>query len=118
MTGLKAVTFITRDIDTAIRFWLIPGYSIVYGGFGSPFTSLDAGGGTFINLSTEATEPLAGLWGRVILHVADPDALHAQFTSTGHRPHAIPRDAEWGERYFHITDPDGNEISFARPVET
>lgn len=116
MTGLNAITFITTDMDAAIRFWQVPGYAIVYGGPRSPFTSLDAGGNSFVNLSTEAAPDRGANWGRVILHVDDPDYVHARFLAAGYLPHDAPRNAEWGERYFHITDHDGNEISFATPL--
>ena len=73
-------------------------------------------GTNFVNLSG-AEGPPAGHWGRVIVHVDDPDAVHRRAIDAGHAPEFEPRDAPWGERYFHIRDPDGHELSFARPLD-
>lgn len=86
-----------------------------YGGPDASFTSLHAGGDTFVNL--QLVESGAGsAWGRIIIHVDSPDHTHSALTDAGYVPHAPPADAPWNERYFHVTDPDGNEISFARPL--
>ena len=90
-----------------------------YGGVGETFTSLQLGA-NFINLFTH-DQPVA-FWGRVIIHVSDPDSVHTDITAAvaagrlapGCQPHALPADAPWGERYFHVNDPDGHELSFAR----
>jgi hypothetical protein len=55
-------------------------------------------------------------WGRVIIHVADVDAIYRQALAHDLSPQATPADAPWGERYSHIVDPDGHELSFARPL--
>lgn len=116
MSGLNAITFHTSDMARACAFWETVGMSYAYGGPGSTFTSLRAGGGTFVNLQlVEGSQP-AGSWGRVIVHVDSPDDTHGALVSAGYVPHAEPADAPWGERYFHVTDPDGNEVSFARPL--
>ena len=116
MSGLNAITFHTSDMARAGAFWETAGLKYAYGGADSTFSSLRAGGGTFVNLQlVESYEPSGG-WGRVIVHVDNPDATHAALAAAGYAPHAEPADAPWGERYFHITDPDGNEISFARPL--
>ena len=92
---------------------------VVYGGVDSDFTSLKFGS-NFVNLFVH-DEPIT-FWGRVIVHVDDPDRVHEVLTKAvadGRlpdrcAPHAAPEDAPWGERYFHVRDPDGHEVSFAR----
>lgn len=126
MAGLNAITFITTDMAASCAFWETAGFAVAFGGSDAPFTSLEAGGGTFVNLSgvnlsgmeasTSHRSSGDGSWGRIIIHVESPDEVHAAMAASGYEPHADPRDAPWGERYFHITDPDGNEISFARPL--
>jgi len=54
-------------------------------------------------------------WGRLILYVADVDAIWAYLWEKGFHPESA-QDAPWGERYFHMPDPDGHELSFARPL--
>jgi catechol 2,3-dioxygenase-like lactoylglutathione lyase family enzyme len=116
MTGLNAITFHTTDMARACAFWEASGMTYAYGGPSSAFTSLRAGGGTFVNLQhVELHEPGSG-WGRIIIHVDSPDDTHVALVEAGYRPHAEPADAPWDERYFHVTDPDGNEVSFARPL--
>jgi catechol 2,3-dioxygenase-like lactoylglutathione lyase family enzyme len=89
---------------------------VLYGGEGADFTTF-AAGPCYLNLIAHAGAPQrSGWWGRVIIHVDDVDALHAQVLRLGLRPHDEPRDAPWGERFFHLTDPDGHELSFARPL--
>lgn len=116
MTGLNAITFHTDDMASACAFWTAAGLSYAYGGPTSSFTSLRAGGGTFVNLQLVDTYGSARSWGRIIIHVDSPDDVHAALTAAGYAPHADPADAPWGERYFHVNDPEGNEISFARPI--
>lgn len=114
MSGLNAITFHTADMARACAFWEAAGLAYAYGGPDAAFTSLKAGGGTFVNLQTvNEYTPTSG-WGRIIIHVASPDDVHAALIDAGYTPHAEPADAPWGERYFHVTDPDANEISFAR----
>lgn len=130
MAGLNAITFIVDDMAVSCAFWRAAGFEVAYGDDQAAFTSWRAGGDTFVNLAradpprpagptgpTESTGPVGpapGYWGRVIIHVDDPDETHRVLLAAGYSPHEEPRDAPWGERYFHITDPDGNEISFAR----
>jgi hypothetical protein len=98
----------------SVRFWTIPGMEVTYGGPEAPFTSLCMGR-DYVNLvSDEGPEP--GFWGRVIIHVPDPDALWRSFGEAGFGSLTEPEDAPWGERYFHIVDPGGHEISFAKPL--
>jgi catechol 2,3-dioxygenase-like lactoylglutathione lyase family enzyme len=111
--AISAITFATRDMARAVRFYRALGFDLVSGGEAALFTSFAIGDG---RLNLIAAPARWGWWGRVIFHVDDVDALHARALSAGLEPHAAPRDAEWGERYFHLTDPDGHELSFARPL--
>jgi uncharacterized glyoxalase superfamily protein PhnB len=113
--SISAVTLATHDMGRAARFYRDLGFDFVYGGEDAAFTSFRVGDG-YLNLIAETPARTWSWWGRLILHVADVDAIHARAVALGLRPHAPPRDAEWGERYFHITDPDGHELSFARPL--
>jgi len=117
MAGLNAITFVVLDMAASLAFWQRAGFEIAYGGPDAPFTSVTLGDGSFVNLSAnEANAEPGGRWGRVIVHVASVEDVHAAMVDAGYEPHAAPKDAPWGERYFHITDPDGNEVSFARPL--
>lgn len=99
-------------MDRSVAFYAdILGLPIVYGGRGEPFTSLEFGS-NFVNLFVHGG-PIE-FWGRVILHVDDPDAVYATLVDAGVTPEAPPANAPWGERYFHVNDPDGHELSFAR----
>ncbi|MCC5810281.1 MAG: VOC family protein [Ectothiorhodospiraceae bacterium] len=114
LSGISAVTVFTNDMARAVRFYETLGFAIRYGGPDARFTSFHVGSG-FLNLM-EGTVP-GHLWGRVIIHVADVDAMHRRATEAGLTPEDAPRDAPWGERFFHIRDPDGNELSFAKPLK-
>ncbi len=114
IVSLSAVTLATRDMARAVRFYEALGFPLKYGGPSEAFTSF-AFGGTFLNLTAEASGP-AGWWGRVIVYVSDVDGVYRKALAAGLEPQFSPRDAPWGERYFHIVDPDGHEISFARPL--
>lgn len=116
MTGLNAITFHTFDMARSCAFWEAAGLTYAYGGPDATFSSVHAGGGTFVNLQLVSEHVPGGPWGRIIIHVESPDEVHVALTAAGYQPHAAPTDAPWGERYFHVTDPDGNEISFARPA--
>ena len=117
---INAVTFAVADMGRSLAFYADAlGLKTTYGGVGETFTSLQLGA-NFINLFTH-DHPVA-FWGRVIIHVSDPDSVHTDITAAvaagrlapGCQPHALPADAPWGERYFHVNDPDGHELSFAR----
>lgn len=111
--GISAVTVYTAAMSRAVSFYQALGFTCVYGGEDAAFTSFKAGSG-YVNLIA-GTLP-QGHWGRVILYVADVDAMYQRATAAGYPTLTSPRDAEWGERYFHIADPDGNELSFACPL--
>lgn len=112
---ISAVTLATHDMARALRFYEALGFELIHGGDHAAFTSLRAGT-SYLNLAAQADGRQWGWWGRVILYVADVDALHGRLVASGYHPDTAPRDAEWGERYFHVTDPDGHELSFARPL--
>ncbi len=112
---LNAITLTTADMAASVAFWQVPGLEITFGGPSATFTSL-ALGPHFVNLIADPEGAGPSFWGRVIIHVASPDELHARFVAAGHQPETEPADAPWGERYFHIRDPAGHEISFARPL--
>ena len=56
-------------------------------------------------------------WARwdAYLHVPEPDALAAEFTSQGARFSTPLEDTHDGLRGFEITDPDGYVLFFGRP---
>ena len=115
ITSISAVTLATHDMSQAVRFYLLLGFSLLYGDESASFTSFSVGSG-FLNLVVQPAGRRWSWWGRVVFYVADVDALFKRVTDQGLRPSAAPRDAEWGERYFHLTDPDGHELSFAQPL--
>jgi catechol 2,3-dioxygenase-like lactoylglutathione lyase family enzyme len=110
--SISAVTLHTADMARAVAFYESLGFRLLYGGPNADFTSFAVGAG-YLNLQPAA--PPAAVWGRVIFHVDDVDAMHARARAAGHVPSFEPTDAPWGERYFHLLDPDGHELSFARP---
>jgi catechol 2,3-dioxygenase-like lactoylglutathione lyase family enzyme len=112
---LSAVTLATHDMARAVRFYLIAGFEMAYGGEDAEFTSFRAGG-SFLNLIRVPRERRWSWWGRVIFYERDLDALYERLAAAGYKPAAPPREAPWGERFFHVTDPDGHEISFAWPL--
>ena len=119
---INAITLAVSEMGPSLDFYAdaleLP---VVYGGPESDFTSL-RWGTNFVNLFVHPT-PIT-FWGRVILHVEDPDHVHAMLSDAvasgrlpeGCEPHVSPANAPWGERYFHVNDPNGHEISFARPL--
>ena len=112
---INAITLLCTDMQQSVEFYERLGLVVEYGGRTEPFTSLRHGH-NFVNLTTMEGPP-SGFWGRVILHVPDPDAVHRVAIEAGYRPLMAPSDAPWGERYFHIRDPDGHEISFSRLLD-
>jgi len=111
--SISAVTLFTADMTRAVRFYRELGFALRYGGESADFTSFHVGPG-YLNLQTG--KPPARLWGRVILYVADVDAMYRRVRASGTRTETEPADAPWGERYFHVLDPDGHELSFAKPL--
>lgn len=110
--SINAVTLVTTRMASAVAFYEALGFRIVYGS--DDFTSL-AAGPCFLNLQlVDGWGSPADVWGRVIFHVDDVDAVHRRAVAAGLTPSTAPADAPWGERYFHVRDPDGHELSFAR----
>src|SRR3954466_8716927 len=113
--GIRAVTLATHEMPLAVRFYRALGFEVLHGGEGSSFTSFRAGT-SYLNLIAQPPERRWSWWGRVILYVADVDAVYDRALAAGYKPATVPRDAVWGERFFHLIDPDGHELSFARPL--
>ncbi len=112
---INAITFVTVDMAASVRFYEVLGFEVAYGGSDEPFTTMKLAT-NFVNLQHTGAEPGLG-WGRVIIHVEDPDAIHAAARTAGYPSATEPADARWGERYFHILDPSGHELSFARRLD-
>jgi catechol 2,3-dioxygenase-like lactoylglutathione lyase family enzyme len=113
--GISAVTLGTHEMPRAVRFYRALGFEVLYGGDESSFTSFRAGT-SYLNLIAQPAERRWSWWGRIIIYVADVDALYDRALAAGYQPATVPRDAEWGERFFHLNDPDGHELSFAQPL--
>ncbi len=113
--SLSAVTFVTRDMAQAVRFYEALGFEMLYGGESADFTSFRVGS-SYLNLGFRQDPGSYEGWGRAIFYVADVDAMYARAVESGFIPEFEPRDATWGERYFHLKDPDGHELSFAQPL--
>jgi len=107
---ISAVTFAVRDMARSVDFYRKLGFELVYGGEGTPFSSLKAGE-AFVNLLA-SPEYEHSWWGRTIFRVEDADAQH-EFLEAQGLAHESPRNGTWGERFFHLSDPDGHELSFA-----
>jgi len=113
--SISAVTFTTRDMGRAVRFYEALGFSMAYGGETEAFTSFRVGTESLNLARADDSVPLTSSV-RVIFYVDDVDAMYAHVLAQGFTPDTSPRDAAWGERYFHLTDPDGHALSFARPL--
>ena len=112
---ISAVTVKVANMRNAVRFYRdVLGMEIIYGGEDDCFSSLRTTDEKGPILNLEQGRSVTG-WGRLILYVADVDAIWAHLREKGFHPES-PRDASWGERYFHMPDPDGHELSFARPL--
>ena len=113
---INAVTLVTADMATSCAFYVALGFEPIVGGGDAPFTTYRVGDG-FLNVQLDpAHAPVPAIWGRVIIFVADVDAMYERAVAHGAVPEMPPSDAPWGERYFHVRDPDGHELSFARLV--
>ena len=119
--SINAITLAAVSMKDSVKFYQDLGLVLTFGGATEPFSTLGKGGtdNTFhVNLFTpESDSPNCKTWGRVIIYVADVDAMYALATSKGYTAEFQPRDAPWGERYFHIRDPSGHEVSFAKKIE-
>jgi len=115
--AISAVTLAVADMGRSVAFYESLGFVRRYGGVDAAFTSYRVGHG-YLNLQLDGEHaPVSAIWGRVIFHVDDVDAVHVAACVAGLRPEHPPADAPWGERYFHLRDPDGNELSFARLLD-
>jgi len=113
--SISAVTLDVANMAISVDFYREKlGLEMLYGGTSASFTSFRVGKG-YLNLTLNP-ERTAALWGRLIFHVDDVDALHERLVQSGLTPSTKPADAPWGERYFHIEDPDAHELSFARRI--
>lgn len=113
---INAITFHCSDMERSLAFYLLLGGEVVHGGPNASFSTIRLDGTeNFVNLQQRDgfAQPSGG-WGRIILHVVDPDSIHRRALEAGLHPEMAPSDAPWGERYFHLRDPDGNEISLAK----
>lgn len=111
--GISAVTLLSHDIQRSIAFYRALGLRVVGTYDEGRFATLQVGSQALNLIETTSSDPIR-FWGRIIIYVADVDALHRRATEMGFEPEDVPRDASWGERYFHVRDPDGHELSFAR----
>lgn len=113
---ISAVTLVTQDMARSVQFYESLGF-VAREGASDGFTSFPVGP-TWLNLiaATEASTAPLPLWGRVIIHVDDVDAMYDRVRKARYETEAPPADASWGERYFHMKDPDGHELSFAKPL--
>lgn len=113
---LSAVTLASSDMERSLAFYLGLGFELRPGRDSPEFCSL-AAGESHLNLQlVPGYRAPSEVWGRVILWVADVDAVHDRAVAAGFRPSTRPADAPWGERFFHVSDPDGHELSFATPL--
>ena len=109
---INALTLATTDMARSVAFYHgVLGLEIEYGGAGSAFTTFGFGSN---HLNVFVHDEAPRFWGRVVLHVDDPDEVWRTLRSAGIDTETDPADAPWGERYFHVRDPDGHELSFAR----
>src|SRR5574341_76086 len=113
---ISAVTLTVRAMPEALTFYTTLGFTLIFGGPQSLFSTLQAGD-AFINLTVVSTYTPTW-WGRTIFRVDDVDALYQRVCARGLTPAAPPQNARWGERYFHLTDPNGHELSFAQLLPT
>ena len=109
---ISAVTFTVRAMPDALTFYTTLGFTLIFGGPQSSFSTLRAAE-AFVNLTVAPTYTPTW-WGRTIFRVEDVDALYQRVCAQGLTPAAPPQNAHWGERYFHLTDPNGQELSFAQ----
>ena len=111
--SISAVTVASSDMRRSVAFYRSLGFQVVYGGEEGDFTTFAVGSG-YLNIQLDEGYRPGPLWGRIVFHVDDVDAMHRRAIEAGYRPTTQPADAPWGERYFHLRDPDGHELSFAR----
>lgn len=113
---ISAVTLVTSRMAASVSFYESLGLELLHGGGDAVFTSFRVGDG-YLNIQRDDRwTPPPVVWGRVIFHVGEVDAMYERAIAAGLTPATEPADAPWGERFFHIRDPDGHELSFVRPL--
>ena len=86
ISTIDAVTLVTSDMARSCSFYEDLGFELNYGGPAHAFTSWCAGSG-FVNLQLDRDwQPPERVWGRVILFVADVDAVHRRACAAGRTP--------------------------------
>src|SRR5438105_6507364 len=92
---ISAVTFRVSNMKASVQFYRdVLGMEVLYGGEGAFFSSLRARGAESAILNLEQGKPVDG-WGRLIVHVAEVDAIWIRFKELGFKPEK-PRNASWG----------------------
>ena len=110
-----------RDLDRAIHFYVERlGFQLTFrDGTPGNYAGLrrDA---VVLHIQWHAEEDFKGVEAGTLMlrfRVDDPDALHAEYTSSGATSTAKPvRDTPWGTREFAFFDPDGNGLTFFRAL--
>ena len=101
---ISAVTFAVRAMPEALTFYTTLGFTLIFGGPQSPFSTLQAGE-AFVNLMVAPTYTPTW-WGRTIFRVEDVDALYQTGVCAG--SHACRPTAEWPLGRA-LLPPDGSE---------
>jgi hypothetical protein len=91
---ISAVTFAVRAMPEALTFYMTLGFTLIFGGPQSPFSTLQAGE-AFINLAVAPTYTPTW-WGRTIFRVEDVDTLYQTVCTQGLTPAAPPAECPLG----------------------
>ena len=122
--------FIVRDVPAALSFYRDRlGFDITFQGpdQNDIFFGIVQRGGAMIMLKDVGVEPLPNYkrdvekgWARwdAYLHVPDPDALEAEFSSRCVQFYQPLKDDNDGLRGFELKDADGYVLFFGRPRTT
>ena len=106
-----APIFRIHDLERALAFYAQLGFDVrAYEGGGYGFATRE---GIEIHLGTVAGDDTHRA--SAYLHVADADALAAEWRAAGAEVHG-PQDTEWGRHEGALVDPDGNVIRFGSPM--
>jgi predicted enzyme related to lactoylglutathione lyase len=111
---MRAVPILpVRDVERALAFYASLGFDVrTYdgesdgGGYG--FAMRD---GAELHLGWDAEPHRASAY----LHVADADALAAEWRAAGAEVHG-PQDTPWGRHEGALVDPDDNVLRFGSPM--
>ncbi len=115
--------FIVQHLDAALSFYRdMLGFAVTFRGpEDDPFFGIVRRDGAMIMVKDVGIEPLpnckrdGGARWDAYLHVTDPDALAAEFTSRGVTFSAPLKDTDDGLRGFELKDTDGYVLFFGRP---